>query len=166
MKATGRDMQLTRQIGEHLVTAELGRRGYVATPFSGNIPMFDLLVADVQGHAVPIQVKAIRGPSWQFNADKFLEIEIVDGEQLIRGRKTLLNADLLCIFVWVKDFGKDEFYIFLFRDLQDYFAENYKGGRRPKNPLALHCAVWPKDLERFRDNWGLVRKILEIRSNA
>ena len=34
--ATGRDMQITRQIGEHLVVAELGRRGYVAAPFAGN----------------------------------------------------------------------------------------------------------------------------------
>jgi hypothetical protein len=37
VRTTGREMQLTRQIGEHLVAAELGRRGYVATPFAGNI---------------------------------------------------------------------------------------------------------------------------------
>ena len=55
--ATGRGMQLTRQAGKHLVVAELGRRGYVATPFSGNIPMFDVLAADLRGRAVPIQVK-------------------------------------------------------------------------------------------------------------
>jgi hypothetical protein len=29
--------QLAGQIGEHLVVAELGRRGVVATPFSGNV---------------------------------------------------------------------------------------------------------------------------------
>lgn len=52
MRATGRDMQLTRQTGEHLVAAELGRRGYVATPFAGNIPMYVLLIADLHGRAV------------------------------------------------------------------------------------------------------------------
>ena len=46
--ATGHDNQLTRQIGEHLVAAELGRRGYVATPFAGNVPMYDLKVAKNQ----------------------------------------------------------------------------------------------------------------------
>jgi hypothetical protein len=69
MRTTGRDMQLTRQVGEHLVAAELGRRGYVASPFAGNIPMFDLLAADPRGYAIPIQVKAINGGSWQFSAD-------------------------------------------------------------------------------------------------
>jgi hypothetical protein len=36
VRTTGREMQLTRQIGEHLLAAELGRRDYVATPFAGN----------------------------------------------------------------------------------------------------------------------------------
>lgn len=160
MRATGRDMQLTRQVGEHLVAAELGRRGYVATPFSGNVPMFDLLAADLHGRAVPIQVKAIKGPSWQFRADTFLTIEIIDDEQIIRGKTALPMPNLLCIFVLLKSAGTDEFYIFHLRDLQDFFAEIYKGGRRPKNPQSMHCAVWPKDLERFRDNWALVESSL------
>jgi hypothetical protein len=160
MRTTGRDMQLTRQIGEHLVAAELGRRGYVATPFSGNVPMFDLLAADLRGRAVPIQVKAINGPSWQFSADTFLTVEIVDNEQMIRGKTLLPNPDLLCIFVLIKEAGKDEFYIFQLRDLQDHFVGSYKGGRRPKNPQSMHCAVWPKDLERFRNNWELVKTSL------
>ncbi len=162
MKTTGREMQLTRQIGEHLVAAELGRRGYVATPFSGNIPMFDLLVADFQGRAVPIQVKAINGPSWQFNVDKFLTVEIVDNEQFVRGKIELPNHHLLCIFVFIREAGKDEFYIFRLGDLQDHFAGSYKGGRRPRNPMSMHCAIWPKDLEKYRDNWGLIESSLSL----
>jgi hypothetical protein len=76
--ATGRDTQLTRQIGEHLVAAKLGRLGYIASPFAGNVPLFDLLAADLRGYSIPVQVKAINGPSWQFKADTYLEIEIVD----------------------------------------------------------------------------------------
>ena len=41
--APGREMYLTRQIGEHLVAAKLGRMDYVATPFAGNVPLFDLI---------------------------------------------------------------------------------------------------------------------------
>jgi len=42
---SGLSNQLTRQIGEHLVAAKLGRMGYVAAPFAGNVPLFDLLAA-------------------------------------------------------------------------------------------------------------------------
>jgi hypothetical protein len=38
--ATGRSTQLTGQIGEHLVAAGLGRMGFVAAPFAGNVPHF------------------------------------------------------------------------------------------------------------------------------
>ena len=54
-------MQLTRQIGEHLVAAELGRRGYVATPFAGNIPMYDRLAADIGGHGTPVRLMQLAG---------------------------------------------------------------------------------------------------------
>ena len=35
--------QLTRQVSEHLVRQAPGRMGYVAAPFAGNVPLFDLL---------------------------------------------------------------------------------------------------------------------------
>jgi hypothetical protein len=124
--ATGRSMQLTRQIGEHLVAAELGRRGYVAEPFAGNVPMFDLLAADVRGYAIPVQVKAINsGGSWQFNADTFLEIELLENRQIIKGNVPLLNPQLLCIFVVINDNVRDEFYIFHLQDLQRHITQHY-----------------------------------------
>jgi hypothetical protein len=83
--ATGRSFQLTRQIGEHLVVAKLGRLGYIASPFAGNVPEFDVLIADEKGHSIPIQVKAINGISWQFRVNSFLDIEIIDDVQKVRG---------------------------------------------------------------------------------
>jgi hypothetical protein len=144
--ATGRDMQLTRQIGEHLVAAELGRRGYVATPFSGNVPLFDILAADIRGFAIPVQVKSIKGPSWQFSVDTFLNIEMVGNQQMVKGKKELANPSLVCIFVVLKEGGGDEFYIFRLQDLQDHFFRVYKGGIRPRNPQSMHCAIWPSEL--------------------
>jgi|SRR5215467_11609219 len=32
-----------------------------------------------------------------------------------------------------------------------------KGGKRPKKPESKHCALSPKDLEAFRDNWKLLK---------
>src|SRR3954469_6482439 len=111
-------MQLTRQIGEHLAAAELGRRGYVASPFAGNIPMFDLLAAGPSGYAIPIQVKAINSGSWQFSADKFLNIEQPEGGvQQVQGRKVLLNPGLVCIFILLKGLGIDEFYFFQIHEI-------------------------------------------------
>ena len=166
--ATGRSMQLTRQIGEHLVAAELGRRGYVAAPFAGNVPMFDLLAADIRGYAIPIQVKAINGGWWQFSADEFLDIEIVGDRQTIKDTKVLLNPELLCVFVLLKQDRSDEFYIFRLQDLQDLIVNDYQAmlkrndGLRSKNPQSLHCAIGPKHLEKFRDNWALVKSSFPV----
>jgi hypothetical protein len=170
--ATGRSLQLTRQIGEHLIAAKLGRMGYVAAPFAGNVPLFDLLAADQRGFTIPIQVKTINGPSWQYRADTFLEIEIVDDFQHIRGQKPLLNPDLVCIYILLRDNEQDdEFYIFSLHHLQQHTFEVYKGGKRPKNPASTHCAVWPRHLQSFRDNWQLIQRTFdkqrsEIESNA
>lgn len=155
--ANGRDNQLARQIGEHLVAAELGRRGYVSTPFAGNVPMFDLLAADLTGRAFSIQVKAIRRGEWQLRADKLLDIVVgSDGTQEVRGRLALGNSDLICIFVVLADDRRDEFYVFRLSDLQDILAPTYKGRRRPKNPESMHCTVSPKQLTRFHENWELL----------
>ena len=159
--ATGRSTQLTRQIGEHLIASKLGRLGYVATPFAGNVPEFDLLIADDKGNSIPVQVKAINGGSWQFSISKFLDVEIVDDIQYIKGKHRLANPNLVCVFVQLANDEKDDFFIFQLQDLQEYFLKSYKGGRRSKNPQSLHCAILPKDLEKYRDNWFLIEKSLK-----
>ncbi|MEW5892736.1 MAG: hypothetical protein AB1697_06330 [Pseudomonadota bacterium] len=158
--ATGSSTQLTRQIGEHLVAAKLGRLGLFATPFAGNVPDFDLVVANASGQSSLIQVKAINGPSWQFNASTFLNIEMVGNEQVVKGKKKLNTPNLVCIFVRLRENEADEFYVFRAKDLQAEIVKTYKGGVRPKNPKSMHCAVWPKQLSKYRDNWSLVLESL------
>ncbi len=135
------------------MAAELGRMGFVATPFAGNVPNFDLLVANEAGYAIPVQVKAINGPSWQFTATTFLDIEFNGEVQTVVGQRATLNPDLVCVLVLLVGAGKDEFYTLRFKDLQGHIAGIYKGGRRPKNPKSTHCAVWPKELQVFK-NWN------------
>ena len=72
--ATGQSMQLTKQVGEYLVAAELCRRGYVAATFSGNVPHYDILASNENGDKYAIQVKSIRGGAWQFDARIFMNI--------------------------------------------------------------------------------------------
>ena len=153
---TGYGTQLTRQIGEHLVVAKLGRKGIVATPFAGNVPDYDLLASDLSGHSMPIQVKAINGPSWQFSVTSFLEIEFDGDNQIVKGKKTVPNPGLVCVIVLLHPDEHDEFFILTMADLQDHFFAHYKGGVRPRNPKSTHCAIWPKELTAYRDNWKLI----------
>ncbi len=154
----GYNTQLTRQIGEHLVVAKLGRLGILATPFAGNIPDYDLLASDLSGHSLPIQVKTINGPSWQFSATSFLDIKFDSDRQVIQGKKKVSNPNLICVFVFLKPDGYDEFFILTVKDLQEHFLKNYKGGVRPRNPKSTHCAIWPKELMKYRNKWELITR--------
>jgi hypothetical protein len=156
---TGRETQLTKQVGEYLVAAELCRMGLISTTFTGNVPEFDILAINEKHKTIPIQVKAIQGASWQFDAKKFVDIKPEEGVQIIRGKTKPHYMNLIYILVKLRGQGKDEFYILKFKDLQSIIYKAYKkfieaqGGRRPKNPESTHTAVWPSSLERYRDNW-------------
>jgi hypothetical protein len=166
--AQGRDIQLARQIGEHLVAAELGRQGFVATPFAGNVPLFDLLAADLTGRAFSIQVKTSRGGVWQLQADKFINIH-VDAEpdnegkrnQRVTGLVPLPNPDVIWVFVMLheKAAGKaPDFFVCTIEQVQAIVRADYKDGFRPKNPDSKHCTISPARLDalNYRDNWGLL----------
>lgn len=154
--ATGRDVQLTRQVGEYLAAAELGRRGWIATTFTGSVPGFDILAVNPDGRMLEVQVKAIRSSSFQLNAGHFLEIELKDGAQFVRGVKAIQSSSRVCIFVVIKGQGKDDFYIFKWEDLQQILRTDYKDGPRPRNPETHHHALYPKRIEQFKDNWAAV----------
>jgi hypothetical protein len=154
--ADGRRTQLTRQIGEHLVAAMLGRRGYIASPFAGNVPLFDLLAADEGGFVVPVQVKAIDGPSWQFSAMTFLDVEVQPDRQVVRGLRAPPNPNLICVLLYLRDGGTDDAFVMRFLDLQALVAAEYKPRERPKNVGSLHCALWPKHVAPYRDRWDIL----------
>ena len=162
--ATALSIQLTAKTGEHLVTAELARRGIMATPFSGNVPEIDIL--GYANHiAIPIQVKAINGISWQFDVKKFLDVKIFGSEQKVNGLNPHLKRDLSCIFVVLGERLADaEYYVFKYGWLQDYFRERYKGRRAPNNINSFHCAVWKKDMARHLGKWGIVERAFKMKA--
>jgi hypothetical protein len=108
--ATGRSIQLNKQIGEYLVACELARRGLLVATFSGNVPDFDVLAVDENGRSLPIQVKTIRGGDWQFSADKFVEIRFDDKRQIVGSKiDSKIPRLLFVMVVAAADYGKDEF---------------------------------------------------------
>jgi|SRR5579862_2138999 len=168
--STGRKNKLAGQIGEFLVCAELGRRGLIATTFSGNVPTFDVLAADEHCNTLPIQVKASRGDSWTSDARTWMQITLdADSQvQINRGPQIIENPDLIYVHVAIAPLtgGKDQFFILTRRQLQEAATKRYsawmdaRGWRRPRTPESFDCRYWIEDLEPFRDNWNLITEKL------
>ena len=74
--------QLSKQLSEHLVAAELARRGIVATPFSGNVPDIDIL-AFKSGKSISVQVKSAKTGN--------ITVANVERDYLILNKKVILK---------------------------------------------------------------------------
>jgi hypothetical protein len=160
--------QLSGQIGEHLVVAELGRLGVIATPFAGNVPDIDVL-AYANGKSVPIQVKAQTTGTPGVDAKKYLNIQIEGDKQTVKGKTKDIDRDLIFVLVRVgQQHGEDEFYVFNQGVVQDLVDAEYRrflkkhSGVRPRNPKTTHCSYYLKDLVDYKDNWGLITEPLGI----
>lgn len=162
----GLSNKLAGQVGEYLVCAELGRRGLIATSFSGNVPEFDLIVADGALKTLPVQVKTSRGHSWPTRANLWINIEIDEEEkkQVDHGNKELSNPDLIYVCVMLAEAGtdqRDRFFILRKRDLQEICARNYRewiskhDWKRPRNYRSLDNRYYVSNLEAFENNWAL-----------
>jgi len=160
--------QLSGQIGEHLVVAELGRLGVIATSFAGNVPDIDVL-AYANGKSVPIQVKAQRKGDMSTDGKKYLEMRFDGDTQIIDGKSDEIDRDLIFVLVKIgKRSGDDEFFVFNQGVVQDLVFRGYSeflkkhGGVRPRNPKTTHCSYYIKDLANYKDNWDLITGPLGI----
>lgn len=167
--SSGRYNKLAGQIGEYLVCAELGRRGFIATPFSGNVPTFDVLATDLLCHTVPIQVKASRGDSWPSRADRWMKIEYdaTAKKQIYSGPAKLAVPELVWVCVAIASpGGQDRFFVLTEADVQNVCVTGYTswmekiGWKRPKNPTSLDCRWAISDIEQFEDQWELIARRL------
>ena len=166
--ATGRKNQLTKQLGEYLVVAELAREGLLATTFTGNVPHYDILATDLDGHPLAIQVKTINGGAWQLDITRFVKVELVGDGQVLGHEEESPHIGLICVFVVAgSKLGEDRFFVLDWPSLQQVVVREYRryldghGGIRPKRRDSFHTAVKPGDLARFEDNWGVIRQRAE-----
>jgi len=160
--------QLARQIGESLVVAELGKRRILATPFAGNVPDIDILAYGSQrGRSLALQVKTMRRGSISVNVENYLDMEFEGERQIIKGKKSHLN-DLIFVAIWLADESKPDnrYYICTKKDITDIVETTHRnfldghGGIRPRNPKSLHSGIRETKLEKYRDNWDLIRSKL------
>ncbi len=157
--ATGRNNQITKQIGEYLVASALGRIGLVAATFSGNVPEYDIIATDSEFRSIPVQVKASNGSSWQFDTRRYVDIKLV-GKTQVLGSPVPLPGEIICVFVALsRQYGDDRFYVLSLKALQDLLithCRNYlkkHGGVRPKKFDSFHGAIKEEHLAPFKDAW-------------
>ena len=162
----GRNNKLAGQIGEYLVCAELGRRNLIATPFSGNVPAFDILAADDLCRTVPIQVKASRSDNWPSDARNWMHVSL-DPETKAQnnlGPIQIQNPDLIyvCVAIAPPDGSKDRFFILTKAQLQVVCINMYSAWmdkrewKRPRTPDSYDCRYRIPDVQEYEDNWQLI----------
>jgi len=165
--ATGRGNYLTKQAGEYIVAAELSRRGFVATAFTGNVPSYDIVAVDDQGGHTLVQVKAIAADSWQFTVTQFAEVVFEGTKQVVRGPLPDPYPDLICVMVRIAPADSDQrdrFYVLPWRALAKIVTDGHRtflakhGGVRPRQPKSLHTAVKPQALASWENRWDVLKK--------
>lgn len=157
---SGRQYQLTKQVGEYLVACELARRGLLVATFSGNVPDFDLIATDGRGHSLPVQIKTATAGSWHFDITRFVGITFEGEQQIIGDNKPLSVQNLIYVFVIAAtQYGGDEFFILDEATLQDKLIGSYRryleknGFRRPKNPCSTHAGFKSSLIQDYKDAW-------------
>lgn len=164
--ATGRSNWTVKQTGEALAIAELGRRGWIAASFSGNVPDFDIIASNENYMTIHIQVKTSNGQSWHINANKHLDIH-KDNEkqiQIVKGKKSLPKSNVFHFFIMLNDTGKDDFFIVPQSDLQHIVFKEYNDyinrthGKRVENWESTHFAMKPSWIKQFKDMWDILNK--------
>ena len=161
--ATGRQIQLTKQVGEYLVAAELSRRELLTATFAGNVPDYDIVATGGRGQTALVQVKAIAGPSWQFDIRRFTDVRCQAGAQTMGQPTPPPAGDLICVLVRLnKDgYGADRFYVLRWPELQRVLINGYRAylarhdGRRPTRADSFHTALRETQIAPFLDNWSL-----------
>ena len=72
------------------------------------------------------------------------------------------HPDLICVFVRLREYGADEFYVLTWEDLQGVCIAHHRNylarhdGVRPKKFDSFHTAIRPEMLEDHRDKWELL----------
>ena len=157
-----------RHVGEYLVAAELSRRGLLTATFAGNVPAYDIVATGSRGQTALVQLKAIAGPSWQFDSRTFADVRYTAGVQTMGQPTTPPAGDLICVLVRLQPDGADRFYVLRRPELQRVLINGYRdylkrhGGRRPKRADSFHTALRETHIEPFLDNSSLFDAFTEV----
>ena len=156
--------KLTQQIGESLTVAELGRQGFIATAFTGNVPVIDVLAYKDGKKPLALQVKSSHSSAVFIDPRQFIDISTKNGIQSVKGYAKNVDKDVIYVFVKIADELNDtKFYVLRQQDMakivyekRSAFFKKHKGVP-PKKPTYFHMSVSEKDLKKYRDNWKCLK---------
>lgn len=157
-----RKQQIAGQIAESLVVAELGKRGFLATRFAGNIPDIDIL-AYRDTKMFSVQVKSVRSGSVSLKANRFLDIDQRGKKQCIKGKRQGKKG-CIWVVVFLNEEGGEDYYICKEKDIIESVHKEYSAFlkknncQRRRNPESYHHSLTREHLASFKDNWGLFEK--------
>lgn len=165
--ASGVSNKLTGQVGEHLVSAVLGTLGYYASPYSGNVPGFDVTAVHSESlKSFPVQVKtSTKGALVQSTIDKWCNHSVdEDNRQTVGTLIPRKHPNLSWILVRLSDSGisSARFFICTESDIQKKIVGRYSvfmekhGYRRPGGGASLQAILNIKDIAEFEDNWEIL----------
>lgn len=167
--ASGVDTKLVGQVGENLVSAILGMRGYYASPYAGNVPGFDITAVHSETLiSFPIQVKtSTTGSLVHSTIDKWCEHELLDGNyQRLGVLNKLKHPEMIWIMVrlGVNGISDARFFICFEQDIQKRIVNRYlsfmklHSFRRPHGGNSRQAVLDIIDLVDFENNWELLNK--------
>lgn len=165
--ATGIENKLTGQIGEHIVSAKLGTLGYYASPYSGNVPGFDVTAVHSETlHSFPIQVKtSTKGALIQSTIDKWCEHSLDKNNfQLLGKLKPLKHPEMIWIIVRLGMQGIEgaRFFVCTETQIQKKIVERYSAFmkrheyRRPGGGGSTQAILNLNDLVDYENNWSIL----------
>ena len=168
--STGKKNKLTGQIGEHLVSAMLGTMGFYASPYSGNVPGFDITAVNSETlNSFPIQVKTSNGGSLVHSTiNKWVEHHVDENNYQHFGELLKLpNPNIIWVMVQIKnnELNSARYFICTEKQIQTKIVDRYKefmerhNSRRPGGGASLQAILNLKDLQEFEDNWEILNKI-------
>ncbi|MGE4319316.1 MAG: hypothetical protein AB7E96_10500 [Deferribacterales bacterium] len=167
---SGSERKLTGQVGEFLVCAQLGTMGYYASPYSGNMPGFDVTAVNPTTlKSFPIQVKTSNTDTMlRTTIDHWIEYNIVDENKYQFGeKKKLKHPNMIWILVQLKENSIKEpvFFICTEQQIQDLVINgfvsymNKNGGRGPRGGISPHATLSTEQLKDFKEKWNLLDEI-------
>ena len=162
--ATGKQNKLTGQVGEHLVSAKLGTLGFYASPYSGNVPGFDVIAVDAQSlQTFPIQVKTSNNQTLVHSAiNKWIDVSIDNNNYYHFGEfLELPNPDIIWVMIQIKskELSTARYFICTETEIQKRIVKRFRNFmekhnyRRPGGGSSLQANLHLKDVEEFEDNW-------------
>jgi hypothetical protein len=147
-----RNTQQVARAGEHFVAAELHRRGAYAVTFAGNMPMIDILAANIeQTRTVAIQVKTRSAGTWQTSTrfGRPREPEAVE-------TRFWIFVDLLQPATYPAFYVVPESWVM--NDIHMRHGEYLRkhGGTRARSPESSHHSIALARIEQWHERWDLL----------